>query len=181
MWQCNVCSQTFHKTESAKWRARHGETNTKLVRCNNCVDKDEQQHKREQTTTFAIAMKPTLTVQIRCPHCSATQGINMDTRWSHNNEHRLCRVTCATCNVKTILGERCSSRDAQIIYVKARLQTHSYDGKTCFKHECRPPTATVALFMGRLEPATSSQQTTSSERQRQYIQDNNTNEQRRLS
>ena len=57
MWQCNVCSQMFNHYFYSRWRTKHGEQKTQLVRCNSCVYKDEQQHKHEQANTFAMVMK----------------------------------------------------------------------------------------------------------------------------
>ena len=170
-----------YKTRGTEQMVRDSTNTTILTTSDQHATTSAALHTTPATTVKVVVehKTPIWTVQIWCPTCNATKDINMDTLCQRSNTHRCCTVTCAACNVKRIIGTWCSAHDAQRLPVETWLQTHSYDGKTFLKHKCRPPTATVALFTGRLEAPTNSQQSTSSKRERQDIQDNNTKKQRR--
>ena len=81
MWQCNACSQTFSKSFYSRWRTKHGEHKTQLVRCSSCVYIDEQKHKHEQATTFAMVMKQdsTNTTRLTTSDQHAAESVAMQT------------------------------------------------------------------------------------------------------
>jgi hypothetical protein len=118
-----------------------------------------------------------LTIQVLCPDCNATKDISMDTLWRKDGRHRFSNVKCTACKANKRLGQwsQPNAYDSTgMVDVKTWMQNNSYDGKTFFEHESRPPAATVALFSGKSEGATNPRQTQTSKRKAQYVKDDNT-------
>ena len=103
----------------------------------------------------------------------------MDKRWQRNNKDRFIRMTCTFCQSKTRIGEWCSSHDVEKTTVKQWLKTHSYNGITFFKHENRPPTATVELFKSVLASTQNQKEAESTKRKTQDVTDDDAKRRRR--
>ena len=105
-----------------------------------------------------------LLAQVWCPFCNTAKTINMDLLWRRNGTHRFRNIACISCKDNKRVGHWLCHHDSQVISVQTWLQNHSHDGKTFLKHECRPSTATVALFTGNTQDPSVSQHSTSSKR-----------------
>ena len=81
-----------------------------------------------QRTQPAATEAQILTVKVSCPVCSEASHINTNKLWQRNNKNRFSQITCMLCQSKTVVGNWCSSHDAEKTTVKEWLQTHSYNG-----------------------------------------------------